>query len=415
MVDISYGIIRIEKYHREDILGIESHDKRKSEKGNSNKDIDWSLSPTNYDLHFSDSNITFTKKINERIAELKLSKAPRKDAVVMAQVLITSDYKFFENISQDEQKKFFRDSYDFICKQYGKENIISAIVHLDEMTPHMHINFVPVTSDGRLSAKDLFDRRTKSLNRLQDNFFEDVAKGYGLERGEEGSNKKHLTVAELKLKTAKENAAKINERNKKINQEINSKISKANEQLKNTRTEINSEKEKWEKEKSKQKEKHTAELNRYAEKLKAEKRGLAEAKEKTKALLAENKKVGADIDKVRCIQPTKNLMGFIQNITLEQIQWLKDVAESHYYSQITYDKQASRIYSLKDERDEALSECDNLKLKLREYSDENSRLRTIEKAFLRLPQEERQILLNPPISQQRTVQQTVSKRKGYDR
>ncbi|EQC3668053.1 MobV family relaxase, partial [Campylobacter jejuni] len=60
----------------------------------------------------------------------------------------------------EQEREFFKTAYDFYCEKYGKENVISAMVHKDETTPHLHLLIVPLTKDGRLCAKELFDRET---------------------------------------------------------------------------------------------------------------------------------------------------------------------------------------------------------------------------------------------------------------
>lgn len=193
---MSYGIVRVQKFSSGSIKGIEIHDRREKEGvSHTNKDIDWARTDQNYDLHPA-QNRSFQKAVKNRIGQLHLPKAVRKDAVVMAQVLVTSDHEFFEWMLPHEIQQFFIDSYDFLAKRYGTENIISATVHLDERTPHMHFNFVPVTTDGRLSAKDILTR--KSLIEQQTAFFEQVGKKYGLYRGIQGSKEKHLETVEYK-------------------------------------------------------------------------------------------------------------------------------------------------------------------------------------------------------------------------
>jgi len=207
---LSFGILRIQKFSSGSVLGIQIHDKRAKDVSHTNKDIDFSKSEQNYDLYHSDFESYYTA-VKNRIGQLNLKKAVRKDAKVMCQAMITSDKTFFERISKEQQEQYFRDSYDFICERYGKENIISAIVHMDERTPHLHVNFVPVTADGRLSAKDVIGGR-KDLNELQTDFYEQVAKKYGLERGKEvtqeqreaGTARRHLSVADFKEATERE-------------------------------------------------------------------------------------------------------------------------------------------------------------------------------------------------------------------
>ena len=88
---------------------------------------------------------------------------------------------------------------------------MSAVVHLDETTPHMHLNLIPITPDGRLCSKDLFDK--PKLQQLQTDFYEAVGKKYGLQRGKEGSQAKHLSTAEYKAKKIIEEAEEIRREN----------------------------------------------------------------------------------------------------------------------------------------------------------------------------------------------------------
>lgn len=121
-------------------------------------------------------------------------------------MLFTSDNEFFSQLSEKQQKAFFSDCLKFAKERYGEKNIISATVHLDEATPHMHVDFVPLTANGRLSAKEVIGNR-KELQQLQDDFFEKVGRAYNLERGKRTdiSNteiKRHLTTAEYKRSVA---------------------------------------------------------------------------------------------------------------------------------------------------------------------------------------------------------------------
>lgn len=195
---MSYGICRVQKMTAPAVKGIEIHDLREKEGcSHTNKDIDWSRSSLNYDL-CPDLNRHFYGAVKRRIAELQLPRAVRKDAVVMSQVLVTSDRAFFDALSKEQTERFFRDSYAFLSARFGADNVVSSIVHLDEKTPHMHFNFVPVTADGRLSAKQLFT--PASLRELQDAFIEQVGSKYGLERGNVGSDADHLETLEFKIK-----------------------------------------------------------------------------------------------------------------------------------------------------------------------------------------------------------------------
>ena len=82
---------------------------------------------------------------------------------------------------------------------------------MDESTPHMHLNLVPITKDGRFCSKDLFDK--PKLQQLQTDFYNAVGKKYGLQRGKEGSQAKHLSTAEFKAKKIIEQAEAIRQEN----------------------------------------------------------------------------------------------------------------------------------------------------------------------------------------------------------
>lgn len=194
---MSFGIARVQKMKAGAVKGIKMHDEREKDVSHTNPDINREKSGENYALQTSDN---WSQDIKHRIGELELPKAPRHDAVVMCQVLITSDRDFFDKLTPEQEKEFFEDAFKFVQAKYGAENIIAATVHKDEKTPHMHVNFMPVTADGRLSAKSLFTRET--LRGLQDDFHRQVGKKWGLERGESREDKRtHLKTEEYKLKT----------------------------------------------------------------------------------------------------------------------------------------------------------------------------------------------------------------------
>ena len=198
----------MEKYHKQDVAPIEKENERDENYEASNPQIDSERTRNNYRFipYFGK---TYTEFINGRIKELGLS--PRKDAVVMNSFVLGSDKQFFDGLSKVEQYNFFSDCYKFFAERYGEENIIAAVVHNDETTPHMHLNLMPVTKDARLCSKQLFDK--PQLQQLQTDFYETVGKKYGLERGKEGSQKKHLSTAEFKAKKIIEQAEAIREEN----------------------------------------------------------------------------------------------------------------------------------------------------------------------------------------------------------
>ena len=198
----------MEKYHKQDVAPIEKENERDENYEASNPQINSERTKNNYRFtpYFEK---TYTEFINGRIKELGLS--PRKDAVVMNSFVLGSDKTFFDGLAKVEQYNFFSDCYKFFADKYGEENIIAAVVHNDETTPHMHLNLMPVTKDGRLCSKQLFDK--PQLQQLQTDFYEAVGKRWVLQRGKEGSQKKHLSTAEFKAKKIIEQAEAIREEN----------------------------------------------------------------------------------------------------------------------------------------------------------------------------------------------------------
>lgn len=176
---------------------MQFHSQRERE-SKTNKDIDYTKSDLNYDLHNS-TQIDFNKVVHTRLESLENAKKIRKDAVVMVEFIATSDKEFFDKLSPEGEKRFFQESYNFLAERYGRENVIHANVHLDEKTPHLHMGIVPILKDGRLCAKDLFKRQ--DLQDLQTDYNKHMRdSGFDLERGEP-SDRHHLETQELKKQT----------------------------------------------------------------------------------------------------------------------------------------------------------------------------------------------------------------------
>ncbi len=198
----------MEKYKRADVVGIERENERdENYKSTRNPQIDKSKTSLNY--HTMPYEKKYLAFIDERIKQLSPKRKVKDDAVLITSFILGSDKEFFDGLTAEQQKQFFADCTDFFSERYGKENVVSAVVHLDESTPHLHFNLMPVT-DGRLCAKELFDRT--ALRDLQTDFYEAVGKKYGLKRGKEGSTAKHLDTVAYKTKKMTEAAeAKIRE------------------------------------------------------------------------------------------------------------------------------------------------------------------------------------------------------------
>ena len=191
----------MEKYHKTDIAPIENENERDETYQASNPQIDKTRTGGNY--HIVKRQRSYTQFINDKIKTLDLPTKVRKDAVLMCSFVVGSDRKFFGELSPSEQQQFFAECTRFFAEHYGEGNIISAVVHMDETTPHLHLNLIPIAG-GRLCAKKLFDR--KALTALQTDLHREVGAKWNLQRGKEGSQAKHLDTAEFKAKKIIEQA-----------------------------------------------------------------------------------------------------------------------------------------------------------------------------------------------------------------
>ena len=238
-MNISYLVCHMEKYHKTDIYPVEKENERDENYEASNPQIDSARTKDNY--HIIGRYCSYTEFINRRIIELNLPTKPRKDAVLMASFVIGSDGEFFDGLSQEQQEDFFAECTRYFGDRYGEENIISAVVHVDETTPHLHLNLMPIRN-GRLCCKDLFNRT--ELAKLQTDFHEAVGKRWGLQRGREGSPKKHLSTAEYKAKKIVMNAvveaAGITEEAETKPQTINQAVKQAEDHFDDTIEQIHS-------------------------------------------------------------------------------------------------------------------------------------------------------------------------------
>lgn len=156
------------------------------------------------------SSQSLKEDIEKRIEQgYKGNKAIRKDAVKSCGVIFSGSNEQMKKIeSADLIGDWAKDTYGFACDRWGKENIVRASVHMDEKTPHMHLHFVPLLGDGRLSAKEIVSKI--NLKSLQ-NDYAILMQEYGLERGIEGSKQRHTTTKQYykKLNETKENAEMI--------------------------------------------------------------------------------------------------------------------------------------------------------------------------------------------------------------
>lgn len=200
---MSHSILRIERIKSfSDTTGIQKHVQRET-KNYTNQDIEKERTHLNFDF-INSENVDFNEKVKERIEEGYTGKRKvRSDAIRLVDGIITSDRAFFDNMSDLDTEYFFEDTLEFLKEEFGEKNLVYATVHLDEKTPHMHFGFVPITEDGRLSAKEMIGNK-KQMSALQDKFNEFVnEKGYEMQRGEASivSEREHQRVETFKKET----------------------------------------------------------------------------------------------------------------------------------------------------------------------------------------------------------------------
>ena len=225
-----------------------------------NGDID--KERTHLNLTIGNKEKTLYRAWKKRLDKLGIKIPTRTNQNVMEQIMITASPDFFKSLGWDaemakgwnhadiplEIKQYFNDALRFVKEYIGQDNIISATIHLDETSPHMHIDYIPIIS-GKKKRKDVYlkdengkcirdekghairakDENGKTIyeyvdvlpeinrgqfwqerggrqsyRKMQDQFYEQVASKYGLERGQVGSDRQHEDQAKHKAKVLNE-------------------------------------------------------------------------------------------------------------------------------------------------------------------------------------------------------------------
>ena len=175
-----FAILRFAKYKGPEISNIEAHNERTKEEYASNPDIDKSRSHLNF--HLLEPERKYRAEAERQIKDAGCR--TRSDSVRLVEALVTATPEFFKGKKKADIEAYFQEALDFIREHQDQKTIISAVVHMDEKTPHMHLCFVPLTADKRLSAKEIVGNK-KKLTQWQDRFWEHMVKKYpDLERGE---------------------------------------------------------------------------------------------------------------------------------------------------------------------------------------------------------------------------------------
>ena len=207
-----YAIMRFAKQKGGGARALEAHHERQKKEYKSNSDVDTERSK--YNFHIVTPEKYYRLEVNDRIAAAGCR--TRRDSTRFVDTLITASPAFFKGKKREETRAFFETAYDFIARKVGKDNIFTAIVHMDERTPHLHLCFTPITPDKRLSAKDILGNRAK-LSQWQDEFHAHMVKKYpDLERGESSrkTGRRHIPTRIFKQ------AVKLTRQAKQITAEL---------------------------------------------------------------------------------------------------------------------------------------------------------------------------------------------------
>ena len=204
-------ILRFSKQKGNPATKIEAHHERTKEEYKSNPDIDTSKSHNN--IHIIAPQMRYKAEVDKRIIESGCR--VRKDSTRFVDTLITASPEFFWNMTHEKMVEYFQRAVDFMKLKIRPDMIFSAVVHLDEKTPHLHLCFVPLTEDNRLTAKEILGNRAK-LSKWQDEFHEFMAKFYpDIERGTSATltNRKHIPTyifkSAAKLEKMQEDIEKV--------------------------------------------------------------------------------------------------------------------------------------------------------------------------------------------------------------
>ena len=192
-----YGILRFKKYKGPAISPIEAHNERTKEQYASNPDIDTNRS--RYNLHLVQPQGRYREEADRMIAAAHCR--VRKDSVRMVEALVTASPEFFKDKTNREIRAYFAYALKFLEGRQRPDTFLSAVVHMDEKTPHLHLCFVPLAADGRLSAKEIIGNR-KNLVKWQDEFWQHLQQ-YGIAGKESRGQLSYLPAGRTKFIRAK--------------------------------------------------------------------------------------------------------------------------------------------------------------------------------------------------------------------
>lgn len=311
-----FCIMRTEKRKRTDLGGIQRENTRTATEYNNKVSPGMDI----FNVVLKESN-NWLQDIDN---EIKAAGAKtRSNSVLALDTIYTASPQFFQERTNAENDKFFQDCLKFHESHFG--HIISAVVHYDETTPHLHVISVPLTKDNRLSARDVIGNKSR-MSKTQDAFFEQVGRGYGLERGihMDGQEKKeHISAQEHELREIRRQIARGQEELKAIEHSEESARIRAQE-FKQKAAELQKQIEQLQEERNKQ---HKSLLKLTEAKYKAQKEvkelnyTLQEKRDEFEAITADIKQAQKDLEA---------LSGYLSRAEQEQAWEIADRWENDF-------------------------------------------------------------------------------------
>ena len=188
-----------------------------------NENIDLERTPLNYNL--APDRGSQGEFIRNRCSEVYCMN--RKDVNVLCSWVVTVP----KDVPEAEYEKFFHATYDFLEKRYGRENVVSAYVHMDEITPHMHFAFVPVVYDKKkerykVSAFEVINRKELKIFHSELEKHLENALGHQVGILNNATIEGNKSIEELKRQTA---AERLREASTKASQIVSTAQNKVTE------------------------------------------------------------------------------------------------------------------------------------------------------------------------------------------
>ena len=185
----TFTVCHMTKYKESDLGGLENHIDRKK----ISKNVDKNRVKDNLELVAVTG--TLKQMVKSRIDQGYLGKKKLRDnAVKSCGFILSGSSDVMNSLSKSEILKWAKKNYEFFARRYGEENIVRCSLHLDEETPHLHLHLVPLTKQGKLSAKDIFN--PVEMKQIQSTYAEEMAE-FGLKRGVSNSDRKHITTRQF--------------------------------------------------------------------------------------------------------------------------------------------------------------------------------------------------------------------------